>query len=71
VEPAMTKAAVDVGKIRRGLNLTQAAFAQRFGIPIGTIRDWEQGRKMPEATTRTLLLVIASDPKAVDRALKR
>jgi len=64
----MTRA-VDVAAIRVKLGLTQSEFAKRFGIPLGTIRDWEQGRRTPEATARTLLLVIKHDPKAVDRAL--
>jgi putative transcriptional regulator len=66
----MTKAVVDVAAIRAKLGLSQSAFSARFGIPVGTIRDWEQGRKKPEATARTLLLVIKSDPAAVDRALR-
>ena len=55
--------------IRRALKLSQEAFAERFKIPIGTLRDWEQGRKAPDAATRAYLIVIAREPEAVARAL--
>lgn len=55
--------------IRRALKLSQEAFAERFKIPIGTLRDWEQGRKVPDAATRAYLVVIAREPEAVARAL--
>jgi len=56
--------------IRRALGLTQEAFSQRFRIPLGTLRDWEQGRKEPDAATRAYLKVIARDPDAVTAALE-
>ena len=61
--------AVDVKSIRRRLKLTQDEFSRRFGIPQGTLRDWEQGRRHPEGPARALLLVIQHEPKAVERAL--
>jgi putative transcriptional regulator len=60
---------VDVRTIRRQLKLTQAEFSQRFGIPPGTLRDWEQGSRSPEGPARAFLLVIQHEPKAVERAL--
>ena len=60
---------IDVRTIRRRLKLTQAEFARRFGIPPGTLRDWEQGRRHPEGPARAFLLVIQHEPKAVERAL--
>src|SRR5690349_20635988 len=51
--------------IRQALKLTQEEFSQRFGIPLGTLRDWEQGRKEPDAAARAYLLVIARNPAAV------
>jgi putative transcriptional regulator len=57
--------------IRRVLKLTQEEFSQQFGIPLGTLRDWEQGRKVPDQAARSYLLVIASDPVAVRNALAR
>lgn len=57
--------------VRRALGLTQAAFAARFRIPLGTLRDWEQGAAEPDAAARAYLTVIARDPAAVAAALKR
>ena len=56
--------------IRRALKLSQEEFAARFHIPVGTLRDWEQGRKEPDAAARAYLRVIARDPEAVRRALE-
>lgn len=55
--------------IRRAFGLTQEEFSQRFRIPLGTLRDWEQGRKEPDAATRAYLVVIARIPTAVAEAL--
>ncbi|MES2033132.1 MAG: helix-turn-helix domain-containing protein [Pseudomonadota bacterium] len=55
--------------VRRALRLSQEAFAARFRIPLGTLRDWEQGRKAPDAATRAYLTVIARNPGAVAEAL--
>ena len=57
--------------IRLKLGLTQEAFAQRFGFKVSAVRDWEQGRKQPEAATRTLLLVIETDPELVAGVVAR
>ena len=56
--------------IRRSLELTQEEFSQRYGIPLGTLRDWEQGRVIPDQATRSYLTVIACDPETVYRLLK-
>src|SRR5580693_6121553 len=55
--------------IRRALKLSQEEFAARFNIPIGTLRDWEQGRKDPDAAARAYLMVIGRNPSAVTEAL--
>jgi putative transcriptional regulator len=55
--------------IRRALGLSQEEFAARFHIPIGTVRDWEQNRKAPDAAARAYLVVIARNPTAVSEAL--
>lgn len=60
---------VDVKAIRARTGLSQAAFAGRFGFSVAAVRDWEQGRRRPEASARVLLLVIAREPEAVERAL--
>jgi putative transcriptional regulator len=55
--------------IRRALDLTQEEFAERYHIPIGTLRDWEQGRAEPDQPTRAYLTLIARDPEHVSRML--
>ena len=56
--------------IRRALGLSQEEFALRFHIPIGTLRDWEQGRKDPDTAARAYLRVIGHNPAAVTEALR-
>ena len=55
--------------LRRALGLTQEEFATRYHIPVGTLRDWEQGRSEPDQPARAYLKVIASDPEGVSRSL--
>lgn len=55
--------------IRRALGLTQEAFSQKFHIPLGTLRDWEQARKTPDAAAKAYLIVIAKRPNVVSDAL--
>jgi len=55
--------------IRRALELTQEEFSARYHIPLGTLRDWEQGRAEPDRPTRAYLTIIASDPDRVSRIL--
>jgi putative transcriptional regulator len=55
--------------IRRALGLSQEAFAERYCIPVGTLRDWEQGRSEPDQATRAYLMVIAKHPDVVAEAL--
>jgi putative transcriptional regulator len=56
--------------VRRALGLTQEEFAARFQIPLGTLRDWEQGAAEPDQAARAYLTVIGRDPDAVRRALR-
>ena len=55
--------------LRRALALTQEEFAMLYHIPLGTLRDWEQGRCEPDQPARAYLAVIAHDPEGVKRAL--
>ena len=55
--------------IRRALGLTQEEFAARYQIPLGTLRDWEQGAKQPDQAARAYLRAIAGDPVGVQNAL--
>jgi putative transcriptional regulator len=66
---ARARRVVDVAELRRRLGLTQTEFARRYQLPVGTVRDWEQGRSMPDAPARALLRAIASEPELVERAL--
>ena len=59
-----------VKTLRRALGLTQQEFAARYQIPLGTLRDWEQGRTEPDQPARAYLTVIAHDPEGVRRALR-
>lgn len=61
---------VDVKELRKRMGLSQAQFATRFGLPPGTLRDWEQGRATPDAPTQVLLAVIARHPEAVEDSLR-
>jgi len=56
--------------LRHALALTQDEFATRFQIPIGTLRDWEQGRVEPDQAAQAYLRAIAGDVAAVQRALE-
>lgn len=57
--------------IRRALSLTQEEFSARYQIPLGTLRDWEQGRSEPDQPARAYLKVIAADPERTAKALQR
>jgi putative transcriptional regulator len=57
---------VNVKAIRIKLKLTQAAFADRFGFTVGAVRDWEQGRRQPEASARILLKIIEKRPDVIE-----
>jgi len=59
----------NVKKLRERLGLTQEVFASTYRIPVGTLRDWEQCRKFPDAPARAYLTIIARNPKAVARLL--
>ncbi len=61
--------AVDVRAIRDRTGLSQPKFAKRFGFSVSAVREWEQGRRQPEAAARVLLLIIASKPEVVDEVL--
>ena len=56
--------------LRRALGLTQEQFSERYRIPLGTLRDWEQGRSEPDAPARAFLEVIAHEPEVAAKALR-
>ncbi|WP_310219344.1 helix-turn-helix domain-containing protein [Neorhizobium sp. 2083] len=57
--------------IRRALRLTQEEFSARYRIPLGTLRDWEQGRSEPDQPAKAYLKVIAVDPDGTAAALRK
>jgi putative transcriptional regulator len=59
----------DVAAIRKKAGLTQAAFARQIGVPVATLRNWEQGRRRPDGPARVLLAMLAKDPGIVARTL--
>jgi putative transcriptional regulator len=59
----------DPRAIRMAMGLTQEAFARRFEIALGTLRDWEQGAHIPDSTAKAYLRVIEANPEAVVAAL--
>lgn len=58
-----------VRTVRRRLGISQATFAARYHIPVGTLRDWEQARKQPDTPALAYLRVIAKEPDVTARAL--
>ena len=54
----------DVKAIRAKTKLSQAKFAEKLRVPVGTVRDWEQHRRSPDAPARTLLGMVDDDPMA-------
>lgn len=60
-----------VRDLRLRAKLTQAEFASRLGVPLETIRNWEQGKRSPRGPARALLTVIAHEPDMVFAALAR
>jgi putative transcriptional regulator len=61
---------VNVKRLREKLGLTQEDFAAVYRIPVGTLRDWEQRRKTPDAPARAYLSVIERNPEAVAALLR-
>ena len=59
----------DVKSIRVKLGKSQSEFALMIGVSLGTLQNWEQGRRMPEGPARALLKVATDNPKAVADAL--
>jgi putative transcriptional regulator len=58
-----------VRDLRQRARLTQIEFAARLGVPVETIRNWEQGKRSPRGPARALLAVIARAPETVFAAL--
>ena len=61
---------VDVRALRKKLGMAQGEFANAFGLAVGTVRDWEQGRSQPDRPAQVLLRVIEKEPGVVRRVLE-
>ena len=59
----------DVVAIRASTGLSQPAFARSIGIPLGTLKNWEQGRRRPDGPARVLLALIARRPSILQDEL--
>lgn len=55
----------DVAALRRFTGLSQEAFARALGISVHTLRNWEQGRRMPEGPALALLRIVARHPRVL------
>jgi putative transcriptional regulator len=66
---AMRDAAAYARRVRRKLGLSQIAFARRIGVPVDTVRNWEQGRRAPQGAARALLRIIDRAPETALQAL--
>lgn len=60
---------IDVKAIRQKVGMSQAKFASHFGFGLDALKNWEQGRRHPDVSTRAFLTVIDREPDAVRRAL--
>ena len=69
--PEAEAGTLEVRDLRRRAQLTQQEFAARLGVPVETIRNWEQGKRAPRGPARALLAVIAHAPDTVFAALAK
>ena len=61
---------IDAAAIRALTGLSQVDFAKQIGVSVGTLRNWEQGRRTPDGSARVLLAMLRKDPAVVQRTLK-
>jgi putative transcriptional regulator len=66
---ARRDAAAYARRVRRKVGLSQVAFARRIGVPVDTVRNWEQGKRFPRGPSRALLRIIDHDPESALQAL--
>jgi putative transcriptional regulator len=67
---ARRDAAAYARRVRKRTGLTQAAFAGRIGVPLDTVRNWEQGKRSPAGPARALLKVLDRSPETALAALE-
>ncbi|WP_207459143.1 helix-turn-helix domain-containing protein [Azospirillum sp. SYSU D00513] len=66
---AALDAAAYARRVRRKVGLSQSVFARKVGVPVSTVRNWEQGTRSPQGAARALLRVIDKAPETVLNAL--
>ena len=69
-ESARHDAAVYARRVRKRTGLTQTAFAARIGVPVDTVRNWEQGKRFPAGPAKALLKVLDRAPETALAALE-
>lgn len=60
---------LDIKSIREQTRKSQSDFAMMIGVSVGTLRNWEQGRRKPEGPARALLKVVSQNPQYVEKVL--
>lgn len=65
------RVAFRIKALRKALGLSQAEFARGYDLPLATVRNWEQARRLPDEAGMALLKVIAADPEGTRRALEK
>jgi putative transcriptional regulator len=59
----------EIKTIRKGVNMSQAAFARSFQLSLDTLKGWEQGKRRPDVAAANFLRIIKADPEFVQRTL--
>lgn len=70
VAPERLREVLPPAQVRRRLGLTQEQFARALRIPLATLRNWEQGRVVPDPAARSLLRIVAHAPEVALAALR-
>ena len=68
-KPTVIANLVDVAALRSRLGLRQAEFADHIAVPVGTLRNWEQRRRLPNGSARVLLALLNRNPEIIARSL--
>jgi len=62
---------INVKEVRNSLDLSQEKFAEKYGLSVATVRNWEQGIRKPDGPARILLLAIANHPEMIQEVVDR
>lgn len=68
---SVTPPHVDVKRVRTQIGISQKEFADRFGLKVAAVRNWEQGLREPEGPTRTLLALIERNPRLIESEIEK